>query len=247
VNGAWHRPVPWLALALAVLCTLLLACGGGARRNSVASPAAASATTVAAATPATAVVTPSAISATAGVTVTAAQASPAAENDTQAALTKALLNEGDLPGGYMRARVPASSALLPDASATALAVFARGSEAGTPGVDQIVVALAAYPDALAADSALGRAQEAVQRLTALPGSSVTAAPIPNGVAIGDATRTFRIAGAVAGVGLSGFAVYWRHGRVVAGVVRFDAANDVTLDDLDALARAQDAHLAAVGL
>lgn len=240
------------ALVLALACALpLLACSGGARHNSAASPAAASpaasfsAGTVA--TPATAATASTATSAAAVVTATTAQASPTAESDMQVALAKALLDESDLPGGYMQARVPVRSALLPDASATALAVFSRGGGPGTPGVDQIIVALAAYPDALTADGALGRAQSAVQRVTALPGSSVTAAPVPNGATIGDATRTFRIAGAVAGVGLSGFAVYWRHGRVVAGVVRFDAANDITLDDLDALARAQDARLAAAGL
>jgi hypothetical protein len=163
----------------------------------------------------------------------------------QERLAGALLGEGDLPAGFAQSRLPTHSNLISGADATAVAVFARAGGA-TPGTEQVVSTLFAFRDALSAANGLGQAQSALTAVTSLPGSTLVVAPVPSDTAIGDGTQTFRIAGALAGVGVSGFAVYWRHGNVVAGVAQFGVDASLLPPAVDALARAQDARLAAAG-
>jgi hypothetical protein len=163
----------------------------------------------------------------------------------QERLAGALLGEGNLPAGFAQSRLPTHSNLISGADATAVAVFTRAA-GGAPGTEQIVSTLFAFRDAISAANGLGQAQSALTAVTSLPGSTLAVAPVPSDTAIGDGTQTFRIAGALAGVGSSGFAVYWRHGNVVAGVAEFGVDANLLPPAVDALARTQEARLAAAG-
>ena len=150
-----------------------------------------------------------------------------------------------MPAGFAASRIPPHADFLAGTDATAVAVFARGAADG-PGAEQIVVALFGFRDALAAASGLGDAQNAVQALTTLPGGTLAVAAIPNTGTIADATQTYRIAGTLAGVSETGFAVYWRRGNIVAGVTELGSDTSLLPPAVQALAQAQDARLAATG-
>lgn len=222
-----------MLLAALPLAVLLAGCGGAAHKTGHTGTATSSAASVAnaTATPAMAIlaITPSA-SATA----------------LQQRLEGALLGASDLPAGFGRNAVPPEADFIASADATAVGVYSRAGGGG-PGAEQIVVSLFGFRDALSAADGLGQAKNAVDALTTLPGATAAAAAIPNPATVGDATQTYRIAGSLAGVAESGFAVYWRRGSVVAGVAEFGSDATLLPDAVDALAQKQDARLMASGL
>lgn len=264
-------PTAWRAAPHALVLAFA-ACGAGHKSGTpppgphvvislTPAPATVSPTTTPVAFPALAVTAPAGLTATAAdVPVVPSPASsaaaspagtsaaaPAAPSDAalQGALSRSLLREADLPTGFVASYLGTADPSLHNQVAGYGGFFISGDPAnpGPGGVQVIIATLAGF-----SDPASAQAQAADVRSSAVSsfGSGVTLNPVPGQPAVAGA-QLYRIAAPNSSGGqLSGFAIAWQHGRVLAVLAQLGVPPPPTADTLNILARKQDAKLRAAG-
>lgn len=233
-RGAWLSRRRWMWLPGAAALLLAACSGGGTNHNGSHNAAAPVRSTASAPLLGGGAATPNS-----GATGTPT-------SGLQARLDAALLQPSDLPPGYVAKRLNTFGSAIAGETATAATVFTVPvGSAGSAGIEQVFVALIGFKDSGSARSALDESQQAVEQVTKLPGSTIAVSPLSVGPTIGDGATTYTIGGKLAGLDVSGYAVYWLRGPVLAGITQFTTGPALTLDETVALARKQDAKLNAV--
>lgn len=230
------RRLVWL---LAGAALLLAACSGNNNAGRV--RPAAGGTSV----PSASAVTPVA-STPAGANLATPASTGSPSSGLQGELDAALLQPSDLPPGYVAKHLTSFGGAISGETASAATVYSAAvGPSSSAGLEQVFVALIGFKDAQSARDALDQSQQAVEEVTNLPGSTITVAPLSVGPTLGDGAMSFSIGGKLAGLDISGYAIYWLHGRVLAGVTQFTTGSAISIDETAALARKQDAKLAGV--